>query len=923
MADSSNTEVDSQVDESTESETTSNSNGNFSGGFDSSALSDESLSTDSIPDFGIDFGSNNNSGSLDFSYNPFDDSGFDFGDSLSGDSDSSKPSETYNESEPVMTVDEVYGKGNQSIVEDQGDYAASSNEKSNVETSTLGKQDEISVTPTSITENKGLVNNNAIQSVEGLDFQQKDKESQDVLEAKKNRDEAEAKDKTSQMKDSLLANIGKPIGKQGEGDVSKFQLGKEIDFDKQDKAKLNELNKQKQQVEDLSNKEKEAITAKDKAEADEKAAIAAANKAEADAKQAKQELSKLQSYVDSITGNKAASPLGRAASAAKAAWDVMTNRSIQKTQAELESLAKKYGIDVGDTSKFITGKSLARGIETIDNTMQARVQEAQETKQKAITNAESARSLVTEISTERQAAQAKYTKTEQEYTTWKAEYWTGVEKAKAEEEAVTTEAPSYKTKVEAARNEINNAKDLTPEQKAETNAVLTNVVTAAEAMEKAANDLAKNPNDINAVKQYKEETARYNKALKDAKGKKTLKNTNFNRTFTRAVAAANDFTVTRDDGRVQNYAEFAAEMATKSPELAKGLYEVKAEEYANKAKALEDAGKEGIRSFAYKTLAAIENAKSKMVTTWLGSKVTFADNQVRNQFNQMAKTDMRATYAAYDNVLNDETGKYDEADKAEASAAINQANSLMTASTALQASTGFFSGIGDSMSDGMYGTTDPESLNGYQKALNTASNYAKIVLGLGVTPGANEAYQNMYYLADDKVKNSMLFGKDFDGDGFALCQEYGNNAAVGMIAGAGELAAGVALMFSPATSKMGINLAIDSVQTFLDGLYGVQKEVNKSIKYSNEILSYFKEAESIATETGNKEAMSAVSSAVKQIEDFQLKSDEVGNLDNWLEGSGSNTADNGKFNQALTYDEWLKLIEADPVMQEYAKSLNR
>ena len=148
-----------------------------------------------------------------------------------------------------------------------------------------------------------------------------------------------------------------------------------------------------------------------------------------------------------------------------------------------------------------------------------------------------------------------------------------------------------------------------------------------------------------------------------------------------------------------------------------------------------------------------------------------------------------------------------------------------------------------------------------------------------------------------------------------------------MIAGAGELATAVALFFNPATSKLGINLAIDSIKTFLDGLYGVQKEVNKSIEYSNEILSYFNEAKSIAAETGNKEVIDTVGttidSAVKQIEDFQLKSDEVGNLDNWLEGSGSNTVDNGKFNQALSYDEWLKLIEADPVMQEYAKSLNR
>ena len=144
-----------------------------------------------------------------------------------------------------------------------------------------------------------------------------------------------------------------------------------------------------------------------------------------------------------------------------------------------------------------------------------------------------------------------------------------------------------------------------------------------------------------------------------------------------------------------------------------------------------------------------------------------------------------------------------------------------------------------------------------------------------------------------------------------------------MIAGAGELATAVALMFNPATSKMGINLAIDSVQTFLDGLYGVQKDVNKSTKYSSEVLSYFGEAKDIAAETGNKEAIGTMDSAIKQIEDFQLKSDEVGNLDNWLEGSGSNTADNGKFNQALSYDEWLKLIKSDPVMQEYARSLNR
>ena len=183
----------------------------------------------------------------------------------------------------------------------------------------------------------------------------------------------------------------------------------------------------------------------------------------------------------------------------------------------------------------------------------------------------------------------------------------------------------------------------------------------------------------------------------------------------------------------------------------------------------------------------------------------------------------------------------------------------------------------------------------------------------------------MYYLAGAKANNSALFTTDFDSDGFALCQEYGNNAAVGMIVGAGELATGITLFFNPATVGMGLNLTIDSVQTFLDGLYGVQREARKSMQYSSQVLSYLQEAKNVVAETNNVEVVSSVNkvidNAISQIENFELKADEVGSLDNWLEGSGSNTADNGKFNQALSYDEWLKLIEADPTMQEYAKKI--
>lgn len=812
---------------------TSNSNGNFSGGLPGMA---PGFAGFAASNFGQGWGSGN-------------------GGSSTND----------NKTEPVMTVDEVYGKGNQSIVESQGDYEATSNEKSNVETSTFGKQDEISVTPVSVTENKGLVNNDAIQSVEGLNFQQKDKANQEVMEAKKSRDEAEAEDNANGMRDQLKA-----VAEKDAEETDAFQVGEEA-----------------------SSKEKAALD------------------------EAAQAYKDLQAQVDGKLAefNEASNKYVMAREAAKVADQTVRDQTAKMNEAFDNEP------DAFEPSSITTLKD---GNEITVYTYRGKdpsVKAANDARNKAITELSNAQSQLDASRAQYNAAKSKYNQYIESYNEAK----TNLDKATEAYNntfvgAPTTEAPSYKANIEAARNEINNAKDLSDEQKSEATSVLGNVESAADAMNDAAKALAANPNDINAVQQYVEETARYNKALKDAKGNNALKNTDFNKTFTKAVADANNFMVTRDDGTQQNYAEFAAEMATKSPELAKGLYEAKAKNYEEQAKNYEENGHKVLA--AMKTAKSkIETAKSKMVMTWLGSKFTFADNQVRSQFNQMAKTDMRATYATYNNVLNDPNAKPEK--KAEASAAINQANSLMTASAALQASTGFLSGIGDSPSDGVYGVTDPGKLNGYQEALNAASNFAKITLGLGVTPGANEAYQNMYYLAGDKAKNSILFGRDFDGDGFALCQEYGNNAAVGMIAGAGELAVGVALMFNPATSKMGINLAIDSVKTFFDGLYGVQKEVNKSIKYSNEVLNYFNEAKSIAAETGNKEATSTMDSAIKQIEDFQLKSDEVGNLDNWLEGSGSNTADNGKFNQALSYDEWLKLIEADPVMQEYAKSLNR
>ena len=773
-----------------------------------------------------------------------------FGSSWSGNGNSGSGNGNYthnnisysnNKSEPVMTVDEVYGKtstatgtsGNQPTVEKQGDYTASSNEKSGVETSTFGKQDEISVTPESVTENKGLVDNSAIDSIEGLNFQQKDKESQDVMEAKKNRDDAETEDESNKMRDLLKAKTDQTVDEDA---ANQFQIG---------------------------NRDEDVAAAK--AKADE------ADKAYKD----------LQAKVD----DKRAELKAANANLLKA-----QNALIEANRNEAQYTAN---VDADDLkSGDVVTLSNGRQIMTVTYIgKDPAIKAAIDARNEVVKNLAQAYNIYTDIKSE-------YDSYVNSYNEAKAQ----ADKALADYNSMTNEkfvgTMSSDTK-QAFDNAIQNAVEKGADEK--TVQAMTDIAASIDDAQTemkdaiAANDI---PTYIEAQKKYNENL---NEALDIGN---RLTQTDFNKDFVAAVARANDFEVTLADGTKTTYSQFATDMVTKSPEIATAMYNAKADR-------LEQDG--------HPILAKIERAKAAMVGTWIGSKLTQADNQVRNQFNQMAKTNMRATYAAYNNVLNDANATPEQ--KADAEAQISQANSLMTASAALQASTGFFSGIGDSMSDDVYGTTDPGTLNAYQKTLNAVDNFVKITLGLGVTPGANKAYQNMYYMSGAKVNSSPLFSKDFDSDGFALCQEYGNNAAAGMIAGAGELATGVALFFNPAMSGVALNLVIDSITTFTNGLYGVQKDAIKAEKYTSEVVSYFKEAQHIVADTGNKEAVQSISDAITQIENFELKADEVGNLDNWLEGSGSNTATNEKFNQSLTYDEWLKLIEADPTMQDYAKKL--
>lgn len=978
--------IDNQTTETNETGTT-----NETGSTSDVTFNDDVFSQDFSPDFGIDFGSNNNSDSFDFSYNPFDDSGSDFGDALFGDSGSSETPEDDSKSEPTMTVDEVYGKGNQSIVESQGDYAASSNEKSNVETSTLGKQDSISVTPQSVTENKGLVDNPSIASIEGLNFQQKDRESQEVLDARKSRDEAESKDKANQMREQLIANQESLKAKTDltadeKEAMNKFQIGNS-GFEEQNKAKLAELNQKNQELEDARNKQE---------------------KLEAKAEEAEKAYKEKSEEFDSI--------IERNKQIADRLNEVKDEKDETAKYEMFKSINDEFnlGLDAFDLYNPDGDIALLEKLANEKENLSAELDNYWEAKVKASHD-------VREAKWDADKKQDEVDKANQDYKTWEKEYWAGAEKTKAEEEtkerwdkleeqakAVTPEVkdalrdavnwvkdayekgemsageavnrlqnmtlmadysplglktadmvylaggldgkylasnpsalqasyvgaekapevapktnavtPEAKTKatentpskaeasIQAAREALKSS-GLSPEQQAQAEQMLSDIEASRQEVIEASSKLTNNLEGVNPadIKTFIDKTDQYHKNLEDALKGNPFTKTDFNRTFTKSIVDAIDLgEITLADGTKTSYSQLSIDMATRSPEVAKAMYEAKADR-------LEKDG--------HNILAKIERAKAEMSQTWLGSKLTWADNRVRNQFIQMAKTNERATYATYNNVRNDKTGKYSEAKKAEASAAILQANSLRTASAALEASTGFWSGIRDSPKDGVYGTTNPKDLNTWQKTLNAVDNLVKITLGLGVTPAANKAYLDMYYMAGDKVNKSFLFNKDFDGDGFALCQEYGNNATAGMMAGAGELTTGVVLVFNPSTVASGIDLIVDSIKTFTDGLYGVQKEARKSEKYTKEVLDYFEEAKDIVAETGNKEAVDTISDAITRIENFELKSDEVGNLDNWLEGSGSNTADNGKFNQSLTYDEWLKLIEADPTMQEYAKKL--
>ena len=800
-----------------------------------------------------------------------------------------------NSDEPTMTVDEVYGKpsndqpsNDQPVVENQGDYSASSNEKSNVKSSTFGDQDEISVTPTSLTENKGLVGNAVIQSVDGLDFQQKDKESQEVLDSKKKRDEVEEEDKADSMRNKLKSNVKNASQEEGDED---FQIGTS-----EDEKAFNEENKKRQ--EELDQKKAKKIEA-DNAVKD------LTDRIQASAKKYGESLNALDEVI-----NESRAIVAECDEKWKT-FDLRNPLNLFKDDPEEEAIDKlielceKNGMPVPE--KIKSAEDLKNNIEEYCTNESNRLSEEKELEN------ENFEKEIERVNSESEEASRDLTETQKNYDNWKQKVLAGLKegntpkpqpqpKPKPQPKPEPEPEPGAETSYNDAVNSIKNSENATPEQKAEAEEALTNLEDSRQELENAsAKARSGNPADMVA---YQEALEKYNKNLKKAqKIGNRFTQTDFNEKFTRAVMDAKDFDVTLSDGTKMSFSNFMKEEVEKSPQYAKAMYEAKAQEYEENN---------------HPILAKIERMKAKWSQTALGSKFTFADNKVRDQFYQFTETNMRATYATENNILNDKTGKYSDEEKANALEKIEQAKALKTAATALKFSTGVLSGIDDDVSDGMFGTTDVGSLTEDQRTLASIKMFTQAALGLGISPAANKAYQNYYYL---NRGDGSVFENDLDNDGFTWVEEYGNNAAAGLVLAGGELAVGVVLMFNPSSIANGIDLIKDAFENANNAIYGVRNDVEKTQGMTKDILSYFKEAENIAKESGNEEAVQEITNAITQIENFELKSEEVGNLDNWLEGSGSNTASNEKFNQSLTYDEWLKLIEADPTMREYAKSI--
>lgn len=271
-------------------------------------------------------------------------------------------------------------------------------------------------------------------------------------------DKTETADKANQMRDSLKAKTDTTATDKS---INRFQIGKKSDFDEQNKFKFEGLKQQEKQLAEIRKGKEAANAAVKKTEAEEEAANAAYQKAKEETEQFVRRTKELKDFLakTKIEEEKGRFSLDNLKKSVTLTNDLFFKSNFIKRRDQLADLAKEKGIEIEDLSKDITGNKTAKALETIKNTLEARMQEALTNQQKAQKVAESARKQLAGVTTKEQEAQAKYDKDQKDYKTWEAEYWVGAEKdeKEAEKEAET------KTEKDETEDPLKKAKELEEE----------------------------------------------------------------------------------------------------------------------------------------------------------------------------------------------------------------------------------------------------------------------------------------------------------------------------------------------------------------------------------------------------------------------------------------------------------------------------
>lgn len=795
-----------------------------------------------------------------------------------------------------VTVDDVFSHDDH-----DGDYEASSNSTSTITTDTYGKQPEIEQNATSIQENKGQITTQDVFNIGGADFTKKNIETEEVLDASKKRTQAEQED-IADKKAGEIFHVGTEAGADYNKQIaeSEKKVSEKQKTFEQKKAKHDKAVKQLEQVNNKVEKVGKQVTESiDRQEQQEK---------------------RINDIVDKAIKERIVKSDIK---------DTVPQGALHDKNGNLdEKYYRDYSNKFGKYSNEIYSALVEYGQETLSyEKLEKELRQAQKNEEYWSVESNKALNELTLAGEDLNKAKSEHSNLKkQQEAAFTSTVQNNPQPAVPETTAVTQ--PTTTTSPEPQQNQPNENGRIVytkdgdqAAQKAE-NLAKSELTKVANDMEAAGVDpeqvqhmrgLAEakenlaiantnlDKNKPETVKAWVEAQKKYRDNLKQTnKDYKLLKSTDFNKPYNAAIANANNFEVqvTLPNGEkvTQSYEEFMSDQVTKSPELAAALYNQKAEEY---------------RANGHPVRAKIEEMKAKLCTSWVGSKFVGMDNQIRNLYIQTADLDMAATYRAYNNVLN-HPEKYMPEQIAEAKGAIAQAMSLKQGAAALKASTGFFSGIGDSLKDGVYGTTTASDLNAWQKTTTIIKNGTQAILGLGITPMANKAYQNAFYLNPD----NKFFSKDFDKDGFAWTQEYGENPTARTIMGLTEMTAGVALCFNPSTMTTGIQMIGNSVYDLVNAVYSTRMKSNQVIGLIDQITEHVgqaKELKGLPPET--KEQLDYI---IEQIEDFKVKADQK-DIDDWLEGAGSETNNMAKFNQKLSHDEWLALIRNDEVMKQLAK----